>query len=298
MTIARARRDDIEIAYETFGRDDGAPMLLVMGLGMQMLAWPEEFCTELAGRGFAVARFDNRDVGLSTHFRHAGAPSLPMILARPGATASYRLADMADDAVAVLDDLGWSSAHVVGVSLGGMIAQTIAIHHPDRVRSLTSIMSTPTPRIGRAKIRALFALAPRRVHSRDELADRMVKVFRVIGSPGYPMNEAWVREIARQSFDRSHDETGVLRQLAAINASGDRRTGLAGVRVPTLVLHGEADPLIRLTGAQATAAAVSNSRLVTYPVMGHDMPSELWPAMLEEICRIAGASRDRGVTDR
>ncbi len=286
MTISRAGHDGVDIAYETLGRHDGEPMLLVMGLGMQMLAWPEEFCTALVERGFAVARFDNRDVGLSTHFRRAGTPNLPMILVRPGAVASYRLADMADDAVAVLDALGWRSAHVVGVSLGGMIAQTIAIRHPERVRSLTSMMSTPSPRIGRARIRAMLALAPRRLHSRDELADRMVTVFKVIGSPGYPLDEDWVRDVARQSYDRGHDAAGVNRQLAAINASGDRRTGLAAVRVPTLVLHGEADPLIRLAGARATAAAVPGSRLVTYPGMGHDLPRELWPAMINEICGI------------
>ncbi|MPZ65579.1 MAG: alpha/beta fold hydrolase [Pseudonocardiaceae bacterium] len=297
MTIARASHDGVSIAYETLGQHNREPMLLVMGLGMQMLAWPEEFCTELVGRGFAVVRYDNRDVGLSTHFRRAGTPSLPMILARPGAVASYRLADMADDAVAVLDALDWRSAHVVGISLGGMIAQTIAIRHPGRVRSLTSMMSTPSPRIGRARIRAMFALVPRPLHSRDQLANRMVKVFRIIGSTGYPLDEEWVREIARRSYDRGHDAGGVLRQLAAITASGDRRPALAGVRVPTLVLHGEADPLIRLAGARATAAAVPGSRLVSYPGMGHDLPSELWPAMIDEICRIAD-THDRGVTDK
>ncbi len=297
MTIARASHDGVSIAYETLGRHNREPMLLVMGLGMQMLAWPEEFCTELVGRGFAVARYDNRDVGLSTRFRQAGAPSLPMILARPRAVASYRLADMADDAVAVLDDLDWRSAHVVGVSLGGMIAQTIAIRHPGRVRSLTSMMSTPSPRIGRARIKALLALVPRPVRSRDELATRIVTLFKIIGSPGYPLDEDWVREIARRSYDRGHDQGGVLRQLAAITASGDRRPGLARVRVPTLVLQGEADPLTRPAGARATAAAVPGARLVTYPGMGHDMPSELWPAMIDEICRIA-ATRDRGVTDK
>lgn len=293
MTIARTRHGGVEIAYETFGRSDGEPMLLVMGLGMQMLAWPDEFCGELVEHGFAVARFDNRDVGLSTHLRQAGAPSLPMILARPGAVASYRLGDMADDAVAVLDALQWPAAHVVGVSLGGMIAQTIAIRHPDRVRSLTSIMSTPSPRIGRARTRAMLALAPRRLRNRDQMAQRMVKVFRIIGSPGYPLDEDWVREIARRCYDRANDAGGVLRQLAAINASGDRRPALGGVRVPTLVLHGEADPLVRLAGGRATAAAVPGSRLVTYPRMGHDMPSELWPDIIEQICRIA-APKERG----
>ncbi len=277
----------MQIAYEVLGPPSGEPLLLVMGLGMQMIAWPDDFCAGLVRRGFMVVRFDNRDTGLSAHLHRAGAPSLPMLFLRPGAVAAYRLEDMADDAVAVLDAVACPSAHVVGASLGGMIAQTLAIRHPRRVRTLTSIMSTPSPRIGRPRLAARLAVRPQRVRNRDEAAKRMVDVFRVIGSPGYRLDEDWLRELGRRSYDRSHDPAGALRQLAAIGASGDRRPGLAHIRVPTLVLHGEADPLIPPVGGRATAAAVPGARLVIYPGMGHHLPRELWPAMIDEISMLA-----------
>jgi pimeloyl-ACP methyl ester carboxylesterase len=283
-----ARDDpDVKIAYEVLGPPGGEPLLLVMGLGMQMLAWPDDFCAGLVRRGFMVVRFDNRDTGLSTHLRRAGSPSLPMLFLRPGAVAAYRLEDMADDAVAVLDAMACPSAHVVGASLGGMIAQTLAIRHPRRARTLTSIMSTPSPRVGRPTLAALLALRPQRVRTRDEAGQRMVDVFRAIGSPGYPLDEHWLRELGRRSYDRSHDPAGVLRQLAAIGASADRRPGLAHLRLPALVLHGEADPLVPAIGGWATAAAVPGARLVIYPGMGHHLPRELWPAMIDEISRLA-----------
>lgn len=275
------------------GRTGGVPLLLVMGLGMQRLLWPEEFCAALADCGFEVVRFDNRDAGESTHFTQAGAPGLLSILVRPAEVAPYRLTDMAGDAVAVLDALGWASAHIVGVSMGGMIAQTLAIQHPDRVRSLTSIMSTPSPRIGRPRFAAMTALSGRDVGSRDGAGDRMVKVFRVIGSPAYPHADDWLREVGRQGYDRGHDPGGSRRQLAAIRASGDRRAALAGLRMPTLVLHGDADPLVRLSGGRATAAAVPDARLVVFPGMGHDLPEALWPDIVAEICSIAGLATPR-----
>jgi len=264
------RHDGVDIRYERLSGDGTRPLLLIMGLGMQMIFWPDDLCAHLARRGFTVARFDNRDAGLSTHFHRAGTPTLLGILTRPSAMAAYRLDDMARDAVAVLDALGWDSAHIVGASMGGMIAQALAIRHPARVRSLTSIMSTPSPRIGRPTPAALAALVTRRVADREAAAERMVRVFRVIGSPGYPLDVDWLREIGRRAYDRSHDPAGGYRQLAAINASGDRRAGLALVRIPTLVLHGDADPLVRPSGGRATAAAVPGARLVTYPGMGHN----------------------------
>lgn len=282
-----ARHGKVTLAYERLGPDQGEPLLLVMGLGTQMLLWPDEFCAALVDSGFSVARFDNRDAGESTHFTHAGAPSLLSILTRPAA-APYRLSDMADDAIAVLDALGWASAHIVGVSLGGMIAQTVAIRHPERMRSLTSIASTPSPRIGRPRLGVLNVLGGRDVESREAAGERTVRVFRAIGSPAYPRDEAWLREVGMRAYDRSHDPTGARRQLAAIAASGDRRPGLAGVRLPSLVLHGDADPLIRPSGGRATAAAVPGSRLVMYPGMGHDLPRALWPTIVEEIRSIAG----------
>jgi pimeloyl-ACP methyl ester carboxylesterase len=287
MSEETVRHDGVDIRYERLTGDGARPLLLIMGLGMQMIFWPDALCADLTRRGFAVARFDNRDSGLSTHFHRAGTPSLLGIFTRPSAVAAYRLDDMAADAVAVLDALGWDSAHIVGASMGGMIAQMLAIRYPARVRSLTSIMSTPSPRIGRPRLSALGVLLTREVADREAAAERVVKVSRVIGSPGYPLNEDWLRDTGRRAYDRSYDPAGTHRQLAAINASGDRRTRLAQVRVPTLVLHGEADPLIRPTGGRATAAAVPGARLVTYPGMGHNLPHELWPAIIDEIDRVA-----------
>ena len=290
MDAGFAYNGSVDIAYERFGADGDDPLLLVMGLGMQMISWPDDFCAALADRGFAVARFDNRDVGQSTHFTARGAPSVARILARPRDAAPYLLDDMAADGVAVLDALGWPSAHVVGVSLGGMIAQTVAIRHPHRVRSLTSMMSTPSPRIGRPRLGALAVLAGRPVRSREEAARRMVRVFRVIGSPAYPHDEAWLRDTGRRAFERGQDPLGARRQLAAILASGDRRAGLAGVRVPTLVLHGDADPLVRPSGGRATAAAVPGARLVVYPGLGHDLPAALWRPFIDQISATARAA--------
>jgi len=292
MTTGVARHADVEISYELLGPPDQEPLLLVMGLGMQRIGWPDDFCEGLVERGFTVARFDNRDCGESTHFTAAGRPSMLALFIRPESVAAYHLDDMADDAVAVLDALGWSSAHVVGASMGGMIAQAFAIGHPRRVRTLTSIMSTPSRRVGRAKLKAAMKLGRGGdIHNVEEAAERMVDVFRTIGSPGYPLDEVWLRDTGRRAYQRGHSDAGAVpRQLAAINASGDRRSGLAGVRVPTLVIHGEADPLVQPAGGRATAAAVPGARLVTYKGMGHDLPRELWPAMQDEIAKLAASA--------
>jgi pimeloyl-ACP methyl ester carboxylesterase len=302
VTIEKTRHDDVEIAYETFGGPPGDPLLLVMGVGAQMSYWHDGFCAALVERGFRVARFDNRDAGLSTHLTEAGVPRPLQMLRRPGDAAVYRLEDMADDAVAVLDALGWKAAHVVGRSLGGMIAQTMAIRHPARVLTLTSISSTPSPRIGRATLgfvlRLLLAnpgaLRDRSPATPEEAAERMVRGHRVVGSPGYPLDEAWLREIGRRMQGRGGiDAGGRQRQNAAILAGGDRRPALAAVRVPTLVIHGEADPLVRVVGGRATAAAIPGARLVTFPGMGHGLPRELWPAIVDEISALR-PGRDAG----
>ena len=282
MDAGIAHNGSVDIAYERFGADGDDPLLLVMGLGMQMISWPDEFCAALADRGFAVARFDNRDVGQSTHFTARGAPSVARILARPRDAAPYLLDDMAADGVAVLDALGWPSAHVVGVSLGGMIAQTMAIRHPRRVRSLTS---TPSPRIGRPASAPRGARRAAGAQPRSRAADGQ-------GLPGHrltgiPHDEAWLRDIGRRAFERGQDPLGARRQLAAILASGDRRAGLAGVRVPTLVMHGDADPLVRPSGGRATAAAVPGARLVVYPGLGHDLPAALWRPFIDQISATA-----------
>jgi pimeloyl-ACP methyl ester carboxylesterase len=277
----------MEIAYETFGEDRSRPLLLVMGLGTQMLAWHEDFCRELVDRGFFVVRFDNRDAGLSTHLHDAPTPNVMAALTGDTSSASYTLDDMADDAVGLLDALELESAHVVGASLGGMIAQTIAARHPDRVRSLTSIMSTPSPSIGSPTAEALAVLLAPPATNRDEAVQRVVTAYRVIGSPDYPLDEQWLRGVSGESYDRGYDPMGVARQLVAIHASGDRREALRGLDTPTLVIHGEADPLVQVEGGRATAEAVRNAELLVLPGMGHNLPRELWPAITDAIRSLA-----------
>ena len=297
-----ARNANIVLAYETFGPPGGEPLLLISGTGAQMLIWPEGFCTALADRGFLVARFDNRDAGLSTHLTSMPAPGWLTTMLRPAA-APYRLADMAGDALAVLDALGWPGAHVVGASLGGMIAQELAIRHPGRVRTLTSIMSTPSSRIATmptvAAMRALARASGAPVTHRDQAGEEAVALKRVIGSPGYPIDEPTVRDIGHRSFERHPGtEQDDLHQRAAVIASGDRRNALAGLRVPALVLHGEQDPVIRPIGGRATAGAVPGAKLVTCPGMGHDLPRALWPSILDEIQALAAQTNTTATTAR
>jgi pimeloyl-ACP methyl ester carboxylesterase len=292
MTIRTARNGKVEIAYESFGAATDQPLLLIMGIGGQMLNWPEGFCRQLVDHGFRVVRFDNRDAGLSTHFTDAGRPNQLTMLLRPAAAAVYRLQDMADDAIAVLDAQGWPAAHVVGISMGGTIAQTMAVRHPDRVRSLTSISSTPAPRLGQARpgtmLKIIKVANPKRLNSAEDLAEYAVRLNQLVGSPGYPADPAALREVAHQCYERGGlDQAAVQRQTAAIAASGDRRAELAQIRIPTLVIHGEDDPLTRLPAGIATAEAIPGARLVTYPGMGHDLPAALWPAITDQISQLA-----------
>jgi pimeloyl-ACP methyl ester carboxylesterase len=286
-----ARNGNVTIAYETFGPPDGTPLLLIAGTGVQMLIWPEEFCAALVERGFHVARFDNRDMGLSTHLTGTAAPGWLKVMLRPSA-APYRLDDMAGDALAVIDALGWPSAHVVGASLGGMVAQALAIGHPARVRTLTSIMSTPSSRIATmpklSVMRALGEAAGTPVQTEEDAADEAIVLKRAMGSPAYPVDTELVRDIARRSYQRHPGaEEDDLRQRAAVIASGSRRKKLRSLGVPSLVLHGTEDPVIRPKGGRATARAIPGARLVTYPGLGHDLPRPLWPAMIDEICALA-----------
>jgi pimeloyl-ACP methyl ester carboxylesterase len=274
----------IEIAYQEIGDPDGEPLLLIMGLAMQMLAWDDEFCSMLAERGFRVVRFDNRDIGHSTELDSAGVPKLPDMLLGRRSTAAYRLGDMAEDTTGLMDHLEIASAHLVGVSMGGMIAQTVAIGSPQRVRSLVSVMSSTGNRLlGIPTWKAFGTLFARPPVGREAAIDRTLKTFKTIGSPAYPMDEARFREMAAALYDRSHSRGGVARQLHAITASGDRTVALERLRLPATVLHGDSDPLIRPAAGRATARAIRDSRLRIFEGMGHDLPPELWPEFVDEI---------------
>ncbi|GII28906.1 alpha/beta fold hydrolase [Planotetraspora mira] len=283
-----ATANGIEICYETFGEPGGRPLLLVMGLGMQMIGWDEDFIGLLVDNGHHVVRFDNRDVGLSSHMPEA--PDLMAALGGDTSGAGYLLADMADDAAGLLDVLGWASAHVVGASMGGMIAQSLAIRHPGRVRTLTSIMSTTGPGVGQPTEAAMAALLTPPSPNREAAAERALASWRVIGSPGYAMDTERVARVARESYDRAYDPQGVARQLTAILASPDRAEGLRGLTIPALVIHGEDDPLVTPPGGAATADAIPGAKLLTFPGMGHDMPRELWPVFVEAITELTGRS--------
>lgn len=288
-----APANGIELAYQELGDPAGEPLVLVMGLATQMIAWDERFCAMLAERGFRVVRFDNRDIGRSTRIDSAGVPSRVDMTIGRRASAPYLLRDLARDTVGLMDHLGIESAHVVGASMGGMIAQTTAIEHPRRVRSLVSIMSTTgSRRTGLPSLKAFGVLFGKPPREREEAIERAVNVFRVIGSPAYPFEEQRVREIAGRSFDRGHSGAGVARQLHAITASGDRTRALNGVRVPTTVIHGDRDVLVRPAGGRATARAIPGARLRMIEGMGHDLPPQLWATFVEEISANAERARD------
>jgi pimeloyl-ACP methyl ester carboxylesterase len=290
----------IDIAYERFGEPRSPPVLLVMGLGTQMLGWPDGFCEALAGRGFHVIRFDNRDIGLSSHLTDAPPPDVRAALQGDSSTASYTLSDMAGDVVGLLDALGLESAHLVGASMGGMIAQTLVIEHPECVRSLTSIMSsTGDQSVGQATRRALAALLSPPAATRAEAIERTVAIVRVIGSPGFDLDEAELRWRTGIAYDRSNDPVGVARQLVAIAASGDRTSALRSVSVPALVLHGADDPLVDVSGGRATAAAIPGAELIVFDGMGHNLPRELWAEIARRIGEFAGrVEAGRGVRPR
>jgi pimeloyl-ACP methyl ester carboxylesterase len=287
--VQQARVGDLEIAYETFGEPDDTPVLLVMGLATQMVGWPDDFCRGLAERGLFVVRFDNRDTGLSTHLDDAGAPDIMTVLGGDHSSVPYGLADLADDTVGLLDALGLGSAHVVGASMGGMIAQLVALRHPARVRSLTSIMSTTgDPAVGAPAEAAMAVLLAPPASDREGAVQRAVDTYRVIGSPGFEFDETGLRERAGLSFDRAYDPAGVARQLAAILTTADRTPDLARITAPTLVIHGAHDALMNVSGGRATAAAIPDAELLVVDGMGHDLPREVWPELLDRITALIG----------
>ncbi|SOD93305.1 alpha/beta fold hydrolase [Blastococcus haudaquaticus] len=282
--IQRVQVGDIEIAYETFGRREDPPVLLVMGLATQMIGWPDEFCRQLADRGHFVVRFDNRDIGLSTHLDAAGAPDVLAIMGGDVSSVAYGLPDLATDTVGLLDALGLDRVHLVGASMGGMVAQLVAVQAPERVRSLTSIMSTTgAPGVGAPADVAVPVLLAPAATDREGAIQRVIDTYRVIGSPGFEFDEAALRDRAGLSFDRAHDPAGVARQLAAILTTHDRTPDLAQLDVPTLVIHGSQDTLVDVSGGRATAAAIPGAELLVVDGMGHDLPREMWPEILDRI---------------
>jgi len=291
--MAKASVNGIELCYETHGSASDPPVLLVCGLGMQLVSWSAEWFDALVGEGLHVIAFDNRDVGLSTHLGDAGVPDLSALLRGGDPGVTYSLADMAADAAGLLHHLGIGAAHVVGISMGGMIAQQLVIDHPERVLSLCSIMSTTgNPAVGQPTEAALGALLGPAPRSREEAQDLVVRMWDVFGSPGFPFDEERERRLAGEAYDRAHDPTGFARQAAAIVTADDRTPLLGKVRVPTVVVHGLADTLVQPSGGQATADAIEGARLVTIEGMGHSLPIGVWPdviaAMMENIRAATG----------
>ncbi len=283
--------ETIALAYESFGDHADPPMLLVMGLGAQMIAWPDEFCAQLATRGYRVIRFDNRDVGLSTHLVGGPAPDVAKAMAGDYSSAAYTLSDMARDAVGLLDALDIRTAHVVGASMGGMIVQCMAIEHSHRLRSMTSIMSTTGDRaVGRPSPEAMAVLLAPPATDREGAIARAVESAKVIGSPGFDRDDDIIKERAALAFDRAFDPVGGARQLVAIQASGDRTEKLKSVKVPSLVVHGAADALVNVSGGKATAAAIQGSELLLVDGMSHDLPQGAWPQIVDAIDKLASSA--------
>ncbi len=290
MTSTQA--NGITIEYETFGSKADAPLLLVMGLGAQMIAWDEGFCELLAGPGYYVIRYDNRDTGLSSKIDGGDSMSVVESMAATAehkpVRSAYLLSDMAADGMGLLDALGIAKAHIVGASMGGMIVQQMAIDSPERILSMTSIMSTTgAGDLPRAKPEAMAALTRPAATNREEAIEGAVMSSKVIGSPGYPADEAKLRARAGRTYDRQFYPAGFGRQLVAITASGSRRDALKSVKVPTLVIHGAADPLIPVEGGRDTAASIPGAELIIHEGMGHDLPEPLWGEIVAAIVRNA-----------
>jgi len=288
----RAAVNGLEIAWDDFGDPSGRPLLLVPGLGVQRIYWADELVRSLAGEGFRVIRIDNRDVGESTILTHLGTPSWPAMAFGIPAGLRYTIADMASDAIGVLDHLGIPSAHLAGFSMGGMIVQQIAVDHPGRVASLCSIMS----RTGRFSDslpggRQLLAVLRDAPTAREEFITYTEALGAVIGSPAYPPDPGRLRQIAGEAFRRGIHADGSARQLHAINAQKDRSRALRGLRIPALVIHGSADKLVFPRGGLHTADSIPGSRLRIYEGMGHDLPQQLWSRFVDEIAANAGRAR-------
>jgi pimeloyl-ACP methyl ester carboxylesterase len=281
--------NEVELCYQTFGDPDGEPLLLVMGLSGPMTWWDQPFCEQLASAGFHVVRYDNRDTGRSSRIK---APVRRDQLLRAFATGRarvpYTMSDLGSDAVALLDHLGLDSAHVVGVSMGGMIAQTVAVEHPTRVRSLTSISSTTGRRsVGWQHPSLLPRLIAPRKPGREAYVESSLAMWSLIGSVAYPADPDALRGRAIETFDRGVSASGVVRQMLAILTQGDRTPRLRSLRVPALVVHGTADKMVHVSGGRSTAAAIPGAELVLVDGMGHDLPPALFPTFVDAIARTA-----------
>jgi pimeloyl-ACP methyl ester carboxylesterase len=281
--MPRAHGNGVELEYETVGDPAGRPLLLVQGLGAQLISVEDGLCHELASRGFLVVRYDNRDAGLSTWLDDVRPVNLAAIWGGDHSSLAYTLEDMADDAAAVLDAAGVPAAHVAGISLGGMIAQLLATRHPARVRSLASIMSTTGERaVGQPTGEAASVLVSSMPSDRDGYIERTLANARAVGAgTAYPFDAEAVRQGAARSYDRAYHPKGTGRQFAAILAAGDRTGALGRVRVPTVVVHGEEDQVIGVSGGEATAAAIPGARLLRIPGLGHELPPGFWPALAD-----------------
>ena len=303
MTLAHqppqtARANGIDICYEIFGDAGAEPMLLIMGLGAQMIHWDDDFCRQLAARGFRVVRFDNRDIGKSSHMsggkRLTAFELLKLRLLKIPVAAPYRLIDMAKDTVGLMDVLGIKSAHLVGASMGGMIAQEIAISFPQRVRSLTSIMSTTgNPKIPSPTREATAVLMAPPPATKEEYFVRFANTWKVLRVGSFPLDEAKDLERAERSFERGLNPAGVGRQLRAILASGSRKERLRHVKAPTLVIHGTVDPLVRPEGGKDTAASIPGAKLLMIQGMGHALPIPMWPQIIDAIDKHAHGAAAR-----
>jgi pimeloyl-ACP methyl ester carboxylesterase len=297
-TERRTRANGIELAWDSFGDPDAPPLVLIMGLGAQMVGWDDAFCARLAeAGGHRVIRFDNRDIGHSTHLPHLGVPDIQALMMQAMAgkplQVPYTLRDMAADCIGLLDALNIERAHVVGASMGGAIGQELAVHHPQRMRSFTSIMSTtgnpalppPTPEA----MAVLFSPTPTTF---EAYLPHYKKVWHVLRGPDFPLDEARDAERAQLIFLRGLNPGGVARQLAAIFASGNRKPALRDVRVPTLVIHGDADPLVPVACGVDVADAIAGAKLLRIPRMGHALPIPMWPQIIDAIAAHTRQLRD------
>jgi pimeloyl-ACP methyl ester carboxylesterase len=291
--MANVKANGISIEYDDFGPKNGPVVLLIMGLGAQLTRWPEEFIANLTERGYRVIRYDNRDVGLSQKFDGAAVPQIAQIMADAAQgkkfNAAYSLDDMANDAAGLLAALGIARAHIVGASMGGMIAQLVAAHHPDKTISLTSIMSsTGNPELPPATPEAMAVLMTRPpANDLQAIIDSGVKASRVIGSPSYPADEKTLRANVERDVKRSNYPAGFARQMAAVFVCGDRRAELKKIVAPTLVIHGLADPLVPVQAGRDTAKSIKGAELLEIPGMGHDLPVELYGQVADAISGLA-----------